>query len=213
MRRLAHKVMAIAAVLALAGCGNSFTDSIVAPRDAVASSADTTVAASASGSPTVASAAPSSPAPTSAQPPATSAPTRSCSTDGQSAIGAAASQIPPPLAANPRVPWVYDGATNFNTCNDLSYATLGTEGATASSPMQLLLFHQGSFVGTAVKCNLAYQTVTGATADSVDVNYRYLNPGDISANPTGTVDVSFTWTGSGVQMNGDLPAALTRGQC
>ncbi|MFW0795802.1 LppP/LprE family lipoprotein [Gordonia sp. CPCC 205515] len=140
--------------------------------------------------------------------------TSSCSTDGTAAITAAAQQIAPPLpASTTESHWVYGGSTNYNTCNELSYAALDTDGATASSPMQLLLFHHGKFVGTGIKCNAGYQTVTGASPTSVDVNYHYLNEGDISARPTGNVDVAFVWDGSKVVMNGSLPAAMTRGQC
>lgn len=138
----------------------------------------------------------------------------SCSTDGRAAISAAMTQIAPPLPPSmTESHWVYGGSTNYNTCNELSYATLDTAGATASSPMQLLLFHHGRFVGTGIKCNAAYQTVNGASETSVDVTYRYLNDGDISANPTGSVDVAFLWDGSEVVMNGDLPYGVTQGRC
>ena len=138
----------------------------------------------------------------------------SCSTDGRAAISAAMTRIAPPLPRSvTESHWVYGGSTNFNTCNELSYATLDTAGATASSPMQLLLFHHGRFVGTGIKCNAAYQTVNGASDTSVDVTYRYLNDGDISANPTGSVDVVFLWDGTEVVMNGQLPYGVTQGRC
>lgn len=136
-----------------------------------------------------------------------------CSTDGSAVIADAAQQITPPLSYKTDVPWVFGGNTNYNTCRTLSYASLDTQGATASSPMQLLLFHNGRFLGTGIKCNAAYQTVTKTTDTAVYVNYRYLNDGDISANPTGSVDVWFEWTGSGVTMHGTLPYLVTYGQC
>lgn len=137
-----------------------------------------------------------------------------CSTESTEAIASATARIAGPLpTTNPDVPWVFGGATNYNTCNDLSYATLDTQGATASSPNQLLLFHRGVFVGTGVRCNLAYQRVTAASTKAVYVNYRYLRGDDASAAPSGSVDVSFEWNGSRVVLSGTLPAELTRGQC
>lgn len=141
-------------------------------------------------------------------------PHANCSTESTEAIASATARIAGPLpTTNPDVPWVFGGATNYNTCNDLSYATLDTQGATASSPNQLLLFHRGVFVGTGVRCNLAYQRVTGASTKAVYVNYRYLRGDDASAAPSGSVDVSFEWNGSRVVLKGTLPAELTRGQC
>ena len=131
-----------------------------------------------------------------------------CSTDGSAVITDAANRIAPPLSYKTDVPWVFGGNTNYNTCRTLSYASLDTQGATASSPMQLLLF-----LGPGIKCNAAYQTVTKTTDPAVYVNYRYLNDGDISANPTGSVDVWFEWTGSGVTMHGTLPYLVTYGKC
>ena len=136
-----------------------------------------------------------------------------CSTDGSAVITDAANRIAPPLSYKTDVPWVFGGNTNYNTCRTLSYASLDTQGATASSPMQLLLFHNGRFLGTGIKCNAAYQTVTKTTDTAVYVNYRYLHDGDISANPTGSVDVWFEWTGSGVTMHGTLPYLVTYGKC
>lgn len=136
-----------------------------------------------------------------------------CSTDGSSAIAGAARRIAPPLSYNRGVPWVFGGKANYNTCRTLSYAALDTRGATASSPMQLLLFHKGKFVGTGIKCNVAYQHITRATDTAVYVTYHYLNDGDISANPTGSVNVWFEWTGSHVRMHGTLPYLVTYGKC
>lgn len=137
-----------------------------------------------------------------------------CSTDGAHAITDATARIARPLPSfNPSVGWLFLGRTNYNTCNDLSYAELDTEGATASSPMQLLLFHRGRFVGTGIKCNVAYQNVESASTRSVDVTYRYLQGNDPGASPSGSVSVAFIWDGSKVVMHGSLPHAVTYGRC
>lgn len=55
-------------------------------------------------------------------------------------------------------------------------------------------------------------TFIGASP-TVDVNYRYLNDGDISADPTGSVDVAVVWDGPKVAMTGSLPNEITQGRC
>ncbi|MFW0793327.1 LppP/LprE family lipoprotein [Gordonia sp. CPCC 205515] len=123
-------------------------------------------------------------------------------------------QIPPPFAGSmPDNNWIFEGETNYNTCYDLSYAAVETARGTASSPSQLLMFHLGKFVGPAIACNAAFQTVTGSTPSSVNVTYRWPNPGDANANPTGQASVVFEWNGSQVVMNGSLPYEVTRGKC
>ncbi|MGK2320471.1 LppP/LprE family lipoprotein [Gordonia rhizosphera] len=141
-------------------------------------------------------------------------PAPTCSTDGSAAITAAAAQIPTPLPdSGPDAGWVFHGETNYNTCFDLSYAALETAGGTGSSPSQLLMFHLGRFVGRAIACNAAFQTVTGSSPTSVNVTYRYLNAGDPTANPTGRADVVFVWDASQVVMHGSLPYEVTQGKC
>ncbi|MCZ4552685.1 LppP/LprE family lipoprotein [Gordonia rubripertincta] len=91
--------------------------------------------------------------------------------------------------------------------------TLDTAGGTVSSPYQLLLFHDGEFLGTGTSCNLSYQTVAATADDRIDVRYRYLVGDEPNADPQGEVYVSYRWNGSGVDMLGDLPEAVTRGEC
>ncbi|MBA4022155.1 MAG: LppP/LprE family lipoprotein [Gordonia sp.] len=124
-------------------------------------------------------------------------------------IDSAIAQIAPPM---PGVGWV-EGDSNVNTCASLTYVTLDTAGGTVSSPYQLLLFHDGEFLGTGTSCNLSYQTVAATADDRIDVRYRYLVGDEPNADPQGEVYVSYRWNGSGVDMLGDLPEAVTRGEC
>ncbi|WP_168176516.1 LppP/LprE family lipoprotein [Williamsia sp. 1135] len=124
-------------------------------------------------------------------------------------IDSAIAQIAPPM---PGVGWV-EGESNVNTCASLTYVTLDTEGGTVSSPYQLLLFHDGEFLGTGTSCNLSYQTVAATTDDRIDVRYRYLVGDEANADPQGEAYVSYHWNGSGVDMLGELPEAVTRGDC
>ncbi|WP_018179174.1 LppP/LprE family lipoprotein [Jongsikchunia kroppenstedtii] len=128
------------------------------------------------------------------------------------AVSNAISQIAPPLPNN-TAGW-QAGPANLDGCRNLSYVTLDTQGATASSPNQLLLFHKGRFLGTGTKCNLAYQQVTGADDTNVHVTYQYLiGDDDISAHPSGRFDITYHWTGSQVQMIGSIPAEVARDEC
>lgn len=124
-------------------------------------------------------------------------------------IDSAIAQIPRPMAG---VDWV-EGDSNVNTCASLTYVTLDTDGGTVSSPYQLLLFHGNEFLGTGTACNLSYQTVVGATDDRIDVRYRYIMGDEANADPQGEAYTSFQWNGSGVDMLGELPEAVTRGEC
>ena len=134
-----------------------------------------------------------------------------CSVPGgePTAIANAVAAIPPPMSG---VSWQAAEST-LDGCSDLSYVVLETEGATVSSPWQLLLFHRGEFQGTGTRCNLGYQTVTGSGGDHVDVTYRYLVGEEPNAAPQGSVDITYRWNGSGVEMVGALPEEVTRGQC
>lgn len=137
-----------------------------------------------------------------------------CSVPGgaSATVSNAISRIAPPLPNNPAAGW-QPGPSNLDGCRDLSYVALDTQGATASSPNQLLLFHKGQFLGTGTKCNLAYQRVTDADDTNVHVTYRYLIGDDISAHPSGRFDVTYRWTGSGVQMIGSIPPEVARDEC
>ncbi len=126
-------------------------------------------------------------------------------------IDAAIATIAPPL---PGVSWVPTRA-NFDSCNDLSYVVLDTDRGTGSSPDQLLLFGpEGRFLGTGIRCNVAFQQVTGSGTDFVNVTYRYpRSEKESNAAVSGRADVTFRWNGSRVVMEGTLPYAVTRGEC
>lgn len=142
---------------------------------------------------------------------APSAGAEACSIPGgyDQAVYGAISQIAPPYPGGNWVP----GNGNLNGCSDLSYVELETAGGTVSSPNQLLLFHQGYFQGTGVACNLGYQTVTSSGDWYVNVEYKYFLADEPNADPQGRAYTTFRWNGSGVEMIGELPEAVTHGQC
>ena len=121
-------------------------------------------------------------------------------------------RIAGPLRSIPDAYWVR-GESGGTRCPGLSWVSLDTNGATASSPMQLLIYHNGYFQGTGIKCNTSYQTVLGSTPNSIQVRYRYLQGDDPSARPSGSATVTFRWNGSAVVMDGSLPYGVTHGLC
>lgn len=121
-------------------------------------------------------------------------------------------RIAGPLRSIPDAYWVR-GESGGTRCPGLSWVSLDTNGATASSPMQLLIYHNGYFQGTGIKCNAGYQTVLDSTPNAIQVRYRYLQGNDISARPSGSATVTFRWNGSAVVMDGTLPYGVTLGQC
>ena len=124
-------------------------------------------------------------------------------------IDDAIAQIAPPM---PGVNWVR-GESNAGTCSLLIFVALHTQGGTGSSPNQLLLFRAGDFLGTGTACNLSYQMITGASDDQIDVRYRYIVADEPNAAPQGEVNVAYRWNGSGIDMVGELPEAVTDGEC
>lgn len=114
-------------------------------------------------------------------------------------VSADAASIAPPLPGNSWTVW-----QTGNLCGTLGYAELATAGGTGSSPTQLLLYNEGEFLGTGVRCNALGQ-VTGSTDESVTVQYRWPIGNDSNANMRGRTTVTFQWTGSSVSMLGELP--------
>jgi LppP/LprE lipoprotein len=98
--------------------------------------------------------------------------------------------------------------SNFDRCAALSYGRLDLEGGTGSSPVQLMLFHSGVFVGTATDCAFGFTSVDSFSGDSITVTYRWPREGDTNAAPSGQATVTYRWSGESVVMEGELPAEL-----
>lgn len=110
-----------------------------------------------------------------------------------------AASIAPPLPGHSWTVW-----QTGNLCGTLGYAELATAGGTGSSPTQLLLYNEGEFLGTGIRCNALGQ-VSGSTEDSVSVQYRWPIGNEGNANMRGRATVTFQWNGSSVSMLGELP--------
>ena len=165
-----------------------------------------TTAAPATTSTTVVSAATATAAP---------APGPACGVDlGAGAITAAVARLRPAFAdpANNH-PWARtpDGG-NSNPCATLSAASVTIEGATGSSPEQVLIFHDGVYQGTGTLQAYGFTMidVAASTDDTVVVNYGYEKPGESTASASGRVTVRYRWVDGAVRMLGTLPPEIMR---
>lgn len=191
-RRGSFAAVAVASTLILAGCAGEQTANDTAP----ASVETVTVTATATGEPSNAPTPTSEPTPAQVQ----------CSPDTVP-VSSDAAEIAPPLPGGSWTVW-----RTGNLCGTLGYAELATAGGTGSSPTQLLLYNEGRFLGTGIRCNALGQ-VTSSDASSVTVQYRWPVGDDGNSNMRGRALVVFRWNGSSVDMIGSLPAEATGGNC
>lgn len=181
--------IALATALALAGCSGGET-----AEDAASTPAQATVTVTATAEPsTEPDAEPTTTTDQSSDP----APPP-CSPESVP-VTADAAKIAPPFPGRGWTVW-----QTGNLCGTLGYAELATEGGTGSSPTQLLLYNNGQFLGTGITCNALGQ-VSGSTADSVTVGYRWPIGDDGNSNMRGRATVTYQWNGSSVDMIGTLP--------
>jgi LppP/LprE lipoprotein len=90
---------------------------------------------------------------------------------------------------------------NYDPCADLSTIRVVIRGGTGSSPLQALIFHRGSYLGTATAKAYGFTSLdTGASSnDTVVLAYR--SGQSCTACDDGTVTtVRYRWDGTRVQM-------------
>ena len=103
-------------------------------------------------------------------------------------VNEAVEQLP---QAFPDVPWQVTGSGSSIDCA-LNWVRVDPEGATGSSPTHILLFDHAKYGGTATEKPTAFTSVVGSEAPGqITVSFRWLNPGDPTANPTGRTDVRY----------------------
>lgn len=112
----------------------------------------------------------------------------SCPELPQNRIDDAIRTIAPPL---PGVPWRVTAMGGSVDCT-LNWVRLDTDRGTGSSPVQILLFDHQKFAGTPTPKGDAFTSVVGSNGPGqITVRFKWLNPGDANANPTGSADVRF----------------------
>lgn len=189
--------------IALTGCSTGSGDP--APTKTVTQ----TVAPSAesTGTPT------STPTPAAAATPApvpTPSATPTCgSEDPTSAIQQAAARLGAP-AGIAGAKWDTAGAARggYDPCAALSWVVLRPTDSTGSSPSAILLFHDGTYLGTATKVQYPFTPEVTRTPDAaVSVTYRYPRDGESNAEASGRADATYRWDDAAgrVVMTGDVP--------
>ena len=106
--------------------------------------------------------------------------------------------------------WKPTGESNYNPCNDLSYALI-TQAQQGNSQFatQLMLFHKGKYIGVGSD-TIQQAEVLSATDSSVTVRMRdweaLQESGEANAQaPNYYSDVTFRWNGSKVVPEGRIP--------
>ncbi|WP_010119636.1 LppP/LprE family lipoprotein [Corynebacterium nuruki] len=96
----------------------------------------------------------------------------------------------------------------YDACAALSWMILPIQGGTASSPYQIMLFHNGRYIGTATSEAYGFHpTVQRTDANQIQVTWHWPRKGESNAGASGTSTATFTWndaTGQ-VDMTGDVP--------
>ncbi|WP_182840999.1 LppP/LprE family lipoprotein [Corynebacterium falsenii] len=96
----------------------------------------------------------------------------------------------------------------YDDCAALSYIVITIEGATGSSPFQIMLFHNGQYLGTATKKAFGFgPTVTRESDSLISVIFHWARPGEGTANRSGESYAQFAWDDQQgkVVMTGDAP--------
>lgn len=106
----------------------------------------------------------------------------------QDRIDAAIASIAPPM---PGVLWKVSGMGGSVDCT-LNWVRLDTDRGTGSSPVQILLFDHQKFARTPTPKGDAFTSVVGSYAPGqITIRFKWLNPGDPNAAPSGSADVRF----------------------
>ncbi len=148
----------------------------------------------------------SAPGPTSEQSSSSSsAAPAACGPDEGAALSAALGQFP----VDPATGWAWDSHpldSNYDPCAELSTILVTVQQATGDSPVQALMFHRGSFLGTGTTKAYGHTSLNRgvSTGDTVVLSYR--TGQSCSACDDGTVsDVRYHWDGNRVQMLDPAP--------
>ncbi|KQO60046.1 LppP/LprE family lipoprotein [Curtobacterium sp. Leaf261] len=184
-----------AALVSLAGCSGQSVDPGPSTTPSSSRSASAPVTSAAAGTSTTTP---------------SSTPSASCGpASGAEAASAAIAALPLPSGLEGNK-WDAANAdhSGYDACAALSWSVVTVDGGTPSSPYAVLLFHDGSYLGTATSRQYGFSpTVTRTGADAITVTYRYAKASDSNADPTGRTTATYTWDASTgkVVMTGDVP--------
>lgn len=125
----------------------------------------------------------------------------SCGPGEVAALQAALDRLP--LEPTFGVPWSDQPVdSNYDSCADLSSIVVTVEGATGSSPEQALMFHRGSYLGTATLYAYPFTSIdhSASTGDTVVLRYKDYKAAACTACPAPITSVRYQWQGDRVVM-------------
>lgn len=92
--------------------------------------------------------------------------------------------------------WNLDGAdpNTYDPCAALSWVVLGLKGGMASSPVQIMLFHRGQYIGVTASEPINYWPEVVRLDDAaIQVTYKWPRDGETTAGATGRSVSIFIW--------------------
>lgn len=112
-----------------------------------------------------------------------------------------------------RAPYTNEGSGNFNPCAILSGAVAIPDGATTAAPVHVLLFHEGTYVGTATQVPYRHVGIDTkkSTDDTVVVGVHWKVGDECDACMSGVANVRFRWDGDKVEQLDPMPAQAIAG--
>jgi LppP/LprE lipoprotein len=135
-----------------------------------------------------------------AAPPPVAPPSPTCGPDEATALQSALAKLPPePVTGRGWQSTPIGG--DYNPCADLSTILVMIQGGTASSPVQALMFHRGTYLGTGTSKAFGFTSVNAARSTDNMVVLDYSTPGECNAcAPAGVTSVRYQWQGDHVEM-------------
>ncbi|QQM68248.1 LppP/LprE family lipoprotein [Actinomyces weissii] len=92
--------------------------------------------------------------------------------------------------------WNLEGAdtSTYDQCAELSWVVLGIKGGTASSPYQIMLFHDGQYVGVTSEKSIGFlPQVSRIDDDEIQVTYTWPKDGESNDVASGRSVSVFEW--------------------
>ena len=195
------RLAALFVALALAGCQGGTTptssdEAGASAEDAAAASQEPTAAQTEEENASDDESARTRPS-TSASPETASAqPTEKCATmTGAEAVSTWGPQVPT-FREGYDWQWNLDRAdpNTYDPCAALSWVVLGLKGGMASSPVQIMLFHRGQYIGVTASEPINYWPEVVRLDDAaIQVTYKWPRDGETTAGATGRSVSIFTW--------------------
>jgi hypothetical protein len=123
-----------------------------------------------------------------------------CGPEEASAVWSALAQLPPERVTGRR--WASSPLeSNYDPCKELSTVLVMIEGGTGSSPIQALMFHHGTFLGTGTWRAYGFTSLNKAASTGDTVVLRYRSGQSCTACDDGLVTtVRYHWDGTKVDM-------------